>query len=221
MTTSDFSLYAVLDHSVVTGRDPGALARQAIAGGATIIQYRDKAAGPRTLIAAVGRIVEALSGTGIPVIVNDRADVALAAGADGVHLGQDDLPPDWARRILGPDAIIGITVRTDAEAEETPLDSVDYVGLGGVFSTATKKNATDPIGLGGVSRISGRLRARKPDIAIVAIAGIDEDNAARVIAAGADGVAVVSALFGNGDVGSRARRLAEAVDRGRRDRRPQ
>ena len=218
MSRPDFSLYGVLDASIVGERDVGALAASAVAGGATVLQYRDKSGSARDMALTVERIKDAVASSDVPVIVNDRVDVAAATGAAGVHLGQDDLAPEAARRILGPDAIIGATIRTDEEALTTALEAVDYVGLGGVFASATKSNSTAPIGISGVGRITRRLRERKPGIVVVAIAGIDADGAAPVIAAGADGIAVVSALFADRDVTAAARRLVGAIRAGQRGR---
>lgn len=218
MIRIDYSLYGVLDASIVGGRDVGDLAAAAVAGGTTVIQYRDKIGSARDVLSAVKRIRDAVALSGVPFIVNDRVDIAAAAGAAGVHLGQEDLTAGMARNILGRDALVGTTIRTDGEAENTDLAETDYAGLGGVFATSTKSNATDPIGIGGVQRIAARLKARKPDIAVVAIAGIDVDNAASVIEAGADGIAVVSALFAQDDVTAAARRLLEAIEAGRQGR---
>lgn len=176
-----------------------------------MIQVRDKTGSARNLCETVSKLKTALSGSPVRLIVNDRIDIAHAAGADGVHVGQDDLSPQAARDILGPDAIVGVTVRTDEEARGTDLSAADYVGLGGVFATSSKVNETAPIGLDGLARIAGIVRARKPGIKIVAIAGIDATNAAAVIAAGADGVAVLSALFGKADPEAAARDLRAAV----------
>ncbi|MCB1491951.1 MAG: thiamine phosphate synthase [Rhodobiaceae bacterium] len=215
MKPFDLSVYGVLDPAQCSGRAPGDIALSAARGGMTLLQWRDKSGSARDQIAAVKTVRRALAGTGVPVIVNDRTDIARASGADGVHLGQDDIPPAVARAILGPDAIIGVTIRTDAEARETDLESADYVGLGGVYATSSKVNETAPIGLDGVARISALIRARKPDMPIVAIAGINAGNAADVVAAGADGVAVISALFAAGDTEAAARALSAAVSAGK------
>jgi thiamine-phosphate pyrophosphorylase len=157
----------------------------------------------------------ALAGSGVPLVVNDRVDVALVAGADGVHVGQDDMHPEDARRLLGPKAIIGLSIKSVALANAAPL-AIDYVGVGGVYATTSKDNPDPPIGVNGLREIVAALRARKRDLPICGIAGIDAGNAAEVIAAGADGVAVISALSMNDDPAAAARALRGVVDAARR-----
>ena len=188
-TSLDLSLYLVVGPGDCAGRDMADVAEAAAAGGATIVQLRDKAGAPRRLVDDARRLKARLGPRGVPLLVNDRVDVALAAGADGVHLGQDDMDPADARRLLGEDAIVGLTVRSLAEARAAPRDVVDYVSIGGVFATRSKDNPDPPIGIDGLARIAATL-----DSPLVAIAGITRDNAARAIGAGVDGVAVVSAV---------------------------
>ncbi|HXW26359.1 MAG TPA: thiamine phosphate synthase [Xanthobacteraceae bacterium] len=214
----DLRLYALLDPERAGGHDLAALGGEVVAGGATLVQLRDKHGSTRRLIAETRAIKAALAPAGVPVLVNDRVDVALAAGADGVHVGQDDMPAEDARRLLGPDAVIGLSVRTVAEAEAAPLDVLDYACVGGVFATASKDNAAAPIGLAGLKAILAVLRARAPKFPVGAIAGIDETNAGAVVAAGADGVAVISALSLAPDPGGAAHRLRGIVDRSLRAR---
>jgi thiamine-phosphate pyrophosphorylase len=164
------------------------------------------------MIAHADALIAALAASGVPVLINDRVDVALASGAAGVHLGQEDMPAEIARRLLGVEAIVGITVRSEEEAREAPVDQADYVGVGGVFSTVSKDNPTPPIGLAGLTRLAAVLRRRRPGIPIVAIAGIDALNAADIVAAGADGVAVISALALAEDAKAAARELRGIVD---------
>lgn len=214
MTPLDLSVYAIADPARARG-DVVALTRAAVAGGATLIQLRDKTSETAAMVATARALVAALRGTGVPLLVNDRVDVALAAEADGVHLGQDDMALADARRLLGPRAIIGVTIRTDREAEETPLGAADYAAIGGVFATASKVNETPPLGLDGVSRLAAILRRRRPGLPLCAIAGIDAGNAAAVIAAGVDGVAVISDIYRAADPAAAAAALARAVRAGR------
>ena len=208
----DLRLYGVIDPEWTAGRDPIDLVRQAVAGGATLIQCRDKRAGGRRLVELARALKAALAGTGVPLLVNDRVDVALAAGADGVHLGQDDMHPADARRLLPPDAMVGLTIKTAEQADELVRMPVDYSCIGSVFATMSKDNPDPPIGLAGVTKIA--LRARLASAApVAAIAGIDASNAGSVIAAGAEGVAVISALFMAEAPESEARRLRGIVDR--------
>ena len=145
-------------------------------------------------------------------MVNDRVDVVLAAGADGVHLGPDDMTARDARRLLGPDAIIGLSIKTVEEAHTAPLELIDYAGIGGVYATLSKLQKSAPIGPEGFARIAAELRRRKPALPLCGIAGIDASNAGAVIAAGADGVAVISALSLAPDPAAAARALCDIVD---------
>jgi thiamine-phosphate pyrophosphorylase len=138
--------------------------------------------------------------------------VALASAADGVHVGQDDMPAADARRLLGPAAIIGLSVKTIAQAESAPVELLDYVGIGGVFATTSKDNPDPPIGPHGLTRIVEVFRERAPGLPLVAIAGIDATNAASAIDAGADGIAVISALSLHRDPTAAARELRGIVD---------
>ena len=158
------------------------------------MQLRDKTSDTRPMIEAARAIKAALAPLGVPFVVNDRVDVALAARADGVHIGPDDMTPEDARALLGPDAIIGVSIKSVAAAEAAPIGLVDYAGVGGVYTTLSKAQENPPIGTEGLARIASVLRRRAPKVPVVGIAGIDAANAAAVIAAGADGVAVISAL---------------------------
>ncbi|GLS56396.1 thiamine-phosphate synthase [Methylobacterium gregans] len=211
----DLRLYGLLDVGVCGG-DGGRLARmaaEAAAGGCTLLQYREKdIADARAALERIRAIRAALGGR-VPLLVNDRVDLALAAGAEGVHLGQSDMHPADARGLLGASAIIGLTLKNAAQADELYRLPVDYACIGGVFATGSKTNPDPPVGLDGLARIvfRGRL-ARGADFPLGAIAGIDSSNAAAVIAAGADGIAVISALFGAEAVEGRARDLRARVD---------
>ncbi|MGX1307062.1 thiamine-phosphate pyrophosphorylase [Amorphus suaedae] len=208
----DVRVYVILDPEHAEGRPLAELARLAVDGGATLLQYRDKTAETGELVATARAILSAIEGSGVPLLINDRIDVALAAGADGVHIGQTDMAPDDARRLLGPDPVVGLTVRSMAEAEAVPVKLVDYVGIGGVFATSSKQNRNAPIGLDGLAEICAFLDARAPDLGRVAIAGITADTAASVIAAGAEGVAVISAVSKAADPAAAAGDLRHIVD---------
>ncbi len=211
MNPVDLRLYGILGPANARGRDLAALAAAAAAGGCTLIQLRDKDGSDEAVLAQARAIKAALAGSGVPLLVNDRVDVAAAAGADGVHLGQDDVDPREARARLGPAAIIGVTLKTPAHAEALTGLPVDYGCIGGVFATSSKRNPEPPIGLDGLARV---LAAGRPaGLPLGAIAGIDESNAAPVIGTGADGIAVISALFDTDDVTGAARRLKGIVDR--------
>ena len=206
----DLTLYLVVDPRRCRRRAPLDVVKAAVAGGVSIVQLRDKHAAARDLVDEARRLKAWLAGRAVPLLVNDRVDVALAADADGVHLGQDDMAPADARRLLGANAIVGLTVRTLAEARAAPSDVVDYVSVGGVFATASKDNPAPPSGLDGLGRIAAAL-----DVPCVAIAGIDASNAASVTAAGVDGIAVISAICAAPDPRAASAELA-AIVRGAR-----
>jgi thiamine-phosphate pyrophosphorylase len=208
----DLRLNAIVDPERAGGHQLADLARQCARGGATLVQLRDKLSATRAMIEEARAIKKALADSGVPFVVNDRVDVAMAADADGVHLGQDDMAVEDARRLLGPDAIVGLSIKSVAEAEAAPLALIDYVGSGGVYITASKQQNNPPIGPAGLARIIAALRCRAPDLPVCGIAGIDANNAGEVIAAGADGVAIISALSLTPDPAVAARTLRDIVD---------
>jgi thiamine-phosphate pyrophosphorylase len=208
----DLRLNAIVDPEHAGGRRLADLARQCVRGGATLVQLRDKFSATRAMIEEAQAIKEAVAPLAVPFVVNDRVDVALAAAADGVHLGQDDMTVEDARRLLGSNAIIGLSIKSAAEAEAAPIDLIDYVGSGGVYATSSKQQKNPPIGPAGLARIIAVLRARGRDLPVCGIAGIDASNAAEVVAAGADGVAVISALSLAPDPAAAARALRDIVD---------
>src|SRR5690606_8888683 len=164
------------------------------------------------MIDAARAIVEALAGSGVPRRVNDRVEVALAAEADGVHRGREDMEPRAARALLGRSAIIGATVRSEADVAALQPDAADYVCIGGVFATSSKDNPDPPVGVAGFARLAELARAKAPDIPVGAIAGINEQNAAEVIGGGADGIAIVSAVTSAADPEAAARNLRGIVE---------
>jgi len=208
----DLSLYVLVDPAQVRGRPLLEIAAAVVRGGATLIQLRDKTGTTRDMIETARAVKTALAGSGVPLLVNDRVDVALAADADGVHLGREDMDPRTARKLLGPGAIIGATVRSEAEVAMLEPKATDYVCIGGVFATSSKNNPDAPIGLTGLVRLALRVRDAAPGIPVGAIAGINESNAGSVINAGADGVAVVSAVVAAANPEAAARRIRDVVD---------
>jgi len=207
----DLRLYALLDPAVAGGRTLVELARQ-IAGPTTLVQLRDKHADTGAFVAQARRLRAVLEPAGVPLLINDRVDVALAAKAAGVHIGQTDMTPQDARALLGPGALIGLTIQNIEQAQAAPLELIDYVGVGGVYATTSKDNTRPPIGPAGLARIAGAIRARKPGFPVCGIAGITAGNAADVIAAGADGVAVISALSLSDDPATAAAEMRGVVD---------
>ncbi|MBK5960557.1 thiamine-phosphate diphosphorylase [Rhodoplanes elegans] len=210
--TVDVRLNAILDPERAGGRPLVDLARALVAGGATLVQLRDKHGSTRRMIEEARALVDVLAPFGVPLVINDRVDVALAAGAAGVHVGPDDMAVEDARAILGPGAIVGHSIKTLDAAERVPLDLLDYAGVGGVYATLSKDNPAPPMGPEGLGKIRAVLRRRAPTMPVVGIAGIEIGNAAPVVAAGADGVAVISALSLSPDPEVAARTLRTIVD---------
>ncbi len=189
-------LYAIVDTQVLAQRSVKltTFARELRAAGVGLVQYRDKAGSPQEVLRAAGALREAMAGSGCKLIMNDRADLALLAGFDGVHVGQGDLLPEDARRVIGAGRRVGVSTHTDAQMRAAELSCADYVAIGPVFATGTKADAEQEVGLEGVRR--ARALTTKP---LVAIGGITRANARSVIDAGADSVAVISGLFGEGE----------------------
>jgi thiamine-phosphate pyrophosphorylase len=213
----DLRLYALVDPAVAGGRTLAELAAS-IADSATLVQLRDKQGSTRTMVEEARALRAVLEPKDIPLLVNDRVDVALAAEADGVHIGQDDIAPADARLLLGRRAIIGLSVKTLEQARAAPLDLLDYVAIGGVYGTTSKDNTGAPIGIDGLRAMVEAIRARAAHYPVCAIAGINAGNAADVIAAGADGVAVISALSLAPDPQKAAGELRAVVDSALRQR---
>jgi thiamine-phosphate pyrophosphorylase len=171
------------------------------------VQVREKTASTREVLNQALALKPVLASAGIPLIINDRVDIALAAGADGVHLGQSDMPYDTARRLMGPDAIIGLSVETWADVKAAQNLDVDYLGVSPVFATPTKTDTQSPWGLDGLARIRAYSRH-----SLVAIGGLNAANAKEIIQAGADAVAVVSAICSAEDPFTAARNLVHCFD---------
>ena len=204
----DYSLYLVTDRDLCGDAGVVETVLQAVAGGVRVVQLREKTLDTRRFIETATQLGKELAPLGVPLLINDRVDVALASGADGVHIGQSDMPYEQARAILGPKAIIGLSVETQEQVTEAKRLDVDYLGISPVFATATKKDAAPPWGLEGVRRI--RLVTNH---ILVGIGGIGADNAADVLMAGADGVAVVSAICGTSSPRAAAEALCRAIQR--------
>jgi thiamine-phosphate pyrophosphorylase len=201
-----YDLYVITDEAIAGGLPHAEIARRAIAGGADVIQLRDKVCGCPELNRIGRTLCEITRKTGTLFIVNDRLDVALACGADGVHLGQDDIRVGVARQIAPPGFIIGVSVGTVDEAVIAEQEGADYLALSPVFSTASKNNAGTGRGLGVLQEIR-----RNVSVPVIAIGGINRDNVRDVIAAGADGVAVISVVVGSPDITAAVRELRKLV----------
>ncbi len=204
----DLSLYLVAGTPVVGARGLAETVRQAVAGGVTMVQIRDPRAETRRLVEETYALKQLLKPLNVALIVNDRVDVVLAAGADGVHLGQDDMTPSDARRILGEDFLIGLSVGSpeEFEASRDHLHAVDYLGVGPVEATSTKADAGNAIGVEGLARVRALT-----SLPVVAIGGIGAGNIAPALRAGAGGVAVVSAICGADDPAEAARALRAEI----------
>ncbi|SNB52351.1 thiamine-phosphate pyrophosphorylase [Arboricoccus pini] len=210
--TLDLRCYAILDPERCRARDPLPLLAAAAKGGITFVQLRCKHLDTGAFVSLAKGARAILEPHGIPCVVNDRVDVALAAGIPGVHVGQFDMSPADARRLLGKDALIGLSVHHPHEADLLDPTLIDYAGMGPVYQTASKNPKDPPTGPAGLGRLMAHLRGRLPGFPICGIAGITAENAGPVIAAGADGVAVISDLFMADDPEQAAMRLRLAVD---------
>jgi thiamine-phosphate pyrophosphorylase len=191
----DYSLYLVTDRSFLGGKSIEEAVEEAIKGGVTLVQVREKDASSREFYEVALKVKEVTDKYKIPLIIDDRLDIAQAVDASGVHLGQSDLPLKLARNILGKDKIIGISVGNVAEAKEAEADGADYVGIGTIFFTGTKKDIKTPIGIEGLTEIVENIK-----IPSVAIGGINEENTKAVLKSGTNGVAVISAILGKKDI---------------------
>lgn len=214
MNNIDLTLYGILDPERSLGRDLAVLADEAILGGCTLLQLRDKNGSTREMIARASAIAEAVAGR-VPFLINDRVDVAMVVGADGVHVGQDDMPVTLVRDLMGPEAHVGLSVKTPDEAVNLP-SGLDYICIGGVFDTQSKDNARS-IGVDGWKQLAETSRkSMSVKMPVGAIAGIDLNGAEQLIKAGADGVALISALFMEEDVQHAARTFRTKIDEARR-----
>jgi thiamine-phosphate pyrophosphorylase len=206
MKNFDLSLYLVTDRSLSQGRSTIEVVKEAVKGGITMVQLREKEADSYTFYQEALALKHFLTPLNIPLIINDRLDIALAVDADGLHIGQHDLPYTIARKWLGPDKIIGLSIETEEEARQANALDVDYIGLSPVFTTATKQDINTPLALEGVRKI-----AHFSQHPMVGIGGINATNATEVIMAGADGVAVISAIVAQKEIALAASQLKKII----------
>jgi len=197
----DYSLYLVTDRDLMAASSIEECVGQAVSGGCTLVQLREKTASSREFYETALRVRKITADLGVPLIINDRADIALAVNADGVHVGRDDLPLDAARRVLGKDAVIGASVNNLAEALAAAALGADYLGVGAMFATSTKTDA-DIASMDELRRIRAGIK-----IPIVVIGGINKNNAPLFAETGIDGIAVVSAIVAQKDPCGAAREL--------------
>ena len=201
----ELDLYVILDRTASHGRDLREILDGVIAGGGRLVQFREKEWPLRRCLPLLEDLRRRTRQAGIGLAVNDRLDLALAVEADGLHLGQDDLPASVARRLLPPSMFLGVSTHTGEQARQAEREGADYVAVGSIFPTATKPEF-QLVGLDLLREVRGQVRAP-----LVAIGGITADNAAQVIEAGADGVAVISAVCGARDPAEATRRLLERI----------
>jgi thiamine-phosphate diphosphorylase len=202
----NYDLYVITDQRISHGKSHFEVAEAALAGGATVIQFRDKEMVEAEAIEVCGKIYKLTKKKGVPFIVNDRIEVAKAVGADGVHLGQEDLPLGFARKVLGKDKIIGVSVKTVKQALKAVEKGVDYLGVGPIYPTATKSDVGKALGIVRLKEIK-----KVVNIPIVAIGGINEDNLEEVLKVGIDGVAVISVVVSAPDIIEATRRLKHKI----------
>jgi thiamine-phosphate pyrophosphorylase len=189
MNPSSFRLCLVTDRSLARGRPLVDIVMAAVRGGVTMVQLREKDRPTREFLAEARALKALLAPLGVPLVVNDRVDIALAVEADGVHVGQSDMPVAEVRRLVGPRMIVGLSANTPSHIAAQDTEAADYLGIGPIFAQTTKADAARPLGIEGFSRL--RALARKP---VIAIGGVKAEHAAALYAAGADGLAVVSAI---------------------------
>jgi len=213
MLDYDLSLYLVTDRGYIGDRNLRDVVDQAVKGGVTIVQLREKEVSTREFIELALNIKNDLKSKKIPLIINDRVDVAMAVKADGVHLGQEDMPVELAREIMGEDYIIGLSIENMDQLREAENKDIDYIGLSPLFVTETKPELNHQWGLKGLQQA-----ARETSHKIVAIGNIDADNAARVIQSGARGVAVVSAICASSDPQAAAKSISKEIRKAKAER---
>jgi thiamine-phosphate pyrophosphorylase len=206
----DYSLYLVTDRGLSRGRTTIQIVEAALRGGVTCVQLREKACSTREFITQALSIKDHLKGHNVPLIINDRVDIALAVNADGVHLGQSDMPIETAKAILKDSMIIGISAESLKNAVQAEKDGADYIGVGSIYATSTKTDTASPLGLEGLREIR-----RSVKIPLVGIGGLNRENAGEVINNGADGVAVVSAIVAADDPEKAARELKKIIEQAR------
>ncbi len=202
----DYSLYLVTDQRLCLGRNLVDVVMEAVAGGVNIVQIREKDSDTRDFFQLAKSIKKALSNSSVPLIINDRVDVALACQADGVHVGQSDLPCSVVREMIGPDKILGVSINTCEQLREALQSDVDYLSLSPVFPTPTKADTTEPFGIEGLAR--ARQMTDRP---LITIGGINKSNLREIISTGMDGIAVVSAICSAPSPETAARELAGII----------
>jgi thiamine-phosphate pyrophosphorylase len=207
--THDYRLYLVTDREILKGRDLLQAVAEALAGGVTLVQLREKNTSGREFYQLAVSMKGLTARFGVPLLINDRLDIALAVQADGIHIGQEDLPLPVARKLLGPEKIIGYSVSNTEEAVYGEKHDADYLGAGPVYTTATKKVKTSTLGPTGLKRIKQTV-----SIPVVGIGGINLGNIQEVKTSGIDGVSIVSGILGSDRPGHTASLIRRVWDNG-------
>lgn len=202
----DYSLYLVTDQKLAGNQSLADIVKSAIAGGVTIVQYREKDASTKYMIEQANEIHKITKMAGVPLIIDDRADVMLAINAEGLHVGQSDMPAVLARKLIGPDKILGVTAKNVDQAIQAEKDGANYIGCGDIFGTTSKVDAGIPIGLDGFNK-----RLHSVSIPVVGIGGITINNVASVVELGADGIVVISAIIGQENPEKAAKNMLEII----------
>ncbi|MCP4682349.1 MAG: thiamine phosphate synthase [Desulfobacterales bacterium] len=208
----DYSLYLVTDRGLSMGRTTLEIVEAAVHGGVTCVQLREKDCSTREFVNQALLIKDFLKLKKVPLIINDCLDVALAIGADGIHLGQSDMPFSLAKNIVGDTLVIGISAESLSDAIQAEKEGADYIGVSPIYKTPTKTDTAPPLGLKGIEEIRAVV-----DIPIVGIGGLNETNAREVIKSGADGVAVVSAIVSADDPETASRTLRKIIDKAKKE----
>lgn len=198
----DYSLYLITDRNILKGRDLFQAVEEAILGGVTLVQLREKEVSSLEFYNIALKMKQLTAKYGIPLIINDRLDIMLAVDADGLHIGQQDMPISVARKLIGHEKILGYSVSNVKEAKQGEALSADYLGAGSVYPTGSKSDAGEPIGLDELKKIKESVK-----IPVVGIGGINETNILEVKQTGVDGISVISAILGKKDVKSISRKL--------------
>jgi thiamine-phosphate pyrophosphorylase len=190
MRNFDLSLYLITDENLIDDNSFEFVIEEALKGGATILQLREKKSSTRDFLKKAFLLKSLSSKYNVPLLINDRIDIAIACDADGVHIGQSDMPYEYARKLLGKDKIIGLSIESFEEAEEAEKFDLDYIAISPVFSTPTKQNTKIEFGIEGTKKICSLTRHKT-----VAIGGININNVSEVISTGVDGISVISAIL--------------------------
>lgn len=202
----DYSLYLVTDRHILKGRSLKKAVEDAILGGVTFVQVREKDISSREFLEIALGVKEVTDYYSIPMVINDRVDIALACNADGVHVGQKDIPASYVRKIIGSDKLLGVSVESQKEVFEAEKAGADYLGIGTVFFTGSKSDINIPLGLDGLKKVCS-----SSSLPSVAIGGINAGNIKDIMNCGVNGAAIISAILGEEDIKTASERLIKLI----------